>query len=819
MANTKVLQQSFNGGIISDEMLGRFDDVKRTNGVSELKNFIVTPQGPITKRTGTAFVREVEDSDDNCIIIPFIYSIDQSFVIEISNSYFRFHTNGATLMIPDLGDIPTWDSLTSYEAGDFVIKSGTVYQAKEDNVNQDPAVGSGSGGYVWNIMPSSGIYQIKSEYFGLDLNKINFVQSNDVVTLVHPDSPPYELKRMSESFWRFDNVINDSLDALIPDSPEIDTARSVGSGDTVYRYKVTSVNSDSEESLPSGEMLGNAWTIDIVTSGAATTVSTVLDNDFKVGQRISISGVGSDMNFVEGDFEVYAISTSKIFTISQNGVPYNTTGAGTSGSGGTARAYGYVNDLLTTGNKNVFTWTAVSGAAKYKVYKESSGQFGFVGETELPFFIDDNIAADIARTPPIDRDILNAANDFPRAVTYHEQRRVFAGSNNAPQTVWMTRTGTEADFNYHIPVLDDDSIVFRVASRENNAIQHLVPLGDLLLLTNAAEWKLYGQGSVITPTTLSVNPQSYIGCNGVQPVTINTTALFAEGTGGHVREIAYNWQSGGYATRDLSIRSPHLFENKSIVDMAYSKSPIPVVWFVNGDGELLGLTYMPDQEVFAWHQHDTDGLFESVCCVPENGQSVLYAIVQREIDGNTVRYIERFAERFAGVTADAFFVDCGATYDGAATTTITGLDFIEGKTVAILADGAIHPQKTVTGGEITLDYEASKVQVGLPIVSTLKTLPVAIQVEAYGMGRNKNINKAIARVKDASGLYFGYDEDHLVEYKQRSTEVYGSPPNLISGEIELNVTGNWNKSGQICVRQSSPLPSTIISLTLELSIG
>jgi len=70
-------------------------------------------------------------------------------------------------------------------------------------------------------------------------------------------------------------------------------------------------------------------------------------------------------------------------------------------------------------------------------------------------------------------------------VTYWEQRRVFAGTDNSPQNVWMTRTGTESNLSYSIPSRDDDGISFRIASRENNSIQHVVPLGDLVIMTTA----------------------------------------------------------------------------------------------------------------------------------------------------------------------------------------------------------------------------------------------------------------------------------------------------------------------------------------------
>jgi hypothetical protein len=180
---------------------------------------------------------------------------------------------------------------------------------------------------------------------------------------------------------------------------------------------------------------------------------------------------------------------------------------------------------------------------------------------------------------------------------------------------------------------------------------------------------------------------------------IGNAVVFPAGRGGHIRELGYNSDAGGYVTGDLSLKAPHLFDNFDIVDMAYQRCPMPVVWSVSTTGLLLGLTYVPEQQVGAWHWHDTgaSGAFESVCVIPEGEEDALYAVVRRTINGAEVRYVERMASRTFIDLSDAFFVDAGGTYSGAATTTITGLTWLEGQTVAVLADGAEHPRRVVTG--------------------------------------------------------------------------------------------------------------------------
>jgi len=479
------------------------------------------------------------------------------------------------------------------------------------------------------------------------------------------------------------------------------------------------------------------------------------------------------------------------------------------------------NNLFVTGAKNTLAWTAVAGVLKYKIYKNQGGLYGYVGESLIASFVDDNIAPDLSVVPPIYDTVFAAPGDYPGAVSYFEQRRSFAGTTNKPQNIWMTRSGTESVMNYSLPVRSDDRIAFRVAAREANTIRHIVPLTQLLLLTSSAEWRVTSINSdAITPTTISVRPQSYVGASNVQPVIINNSLIYGAARGGHVRELGYNWQANGFVTGDLSLRATHLFDNLDIVDMAYSKAPQPLVWFVSTSGKLLGLTYVPEQQIGAWHQHDTLGMFESCCVVAEGNEDVLYVVVKRTINGAQVRYVERMATRLFNTQADAFFVDSGLTYQGAATTTISGLTHLEGETVSILADGAVHPQRVVLNGAIALDNAASIVHIGLPIIADLHTLPVAAQTDgSFGQGRYKNVNKAWLRVYRSSGIFVGPDVNNLVEAKQRTTEPFGSPPVLKTEEIDLMLTPSWGDGGQVYIRQIDPLPLTVVNLTLEIALG
>lgn len=682
MGNIRNLQRSFGSGELTPEMFGRIDDARYQSGMAICRNFITKPQGPAQNRPGFAFVREVKDSTKHTRLISFTYSTVQTMVIELGAGYFRFHTQGATLMN---GSVP---------------------------------------------------YEIANSYAEADLFDIKYVQSADVLTLVHPNYPPAELRRLGALNWTLTNVVFNA--PIAPPSTVTATPTSpTTTGAVTMSYVVTAIAAD---------------------------------------------GVSES-------------AQSSAATCSQN--------------------------IYATGNYNTISWGSVTGATLYNVYKMQGGLYGYIGQTSGTSIVDDNIAVDLSKTPPTYDNAFSGTGNYPGAASYFEQRRTFAGTINKPQNIWMTRSGTESNMSYSLPVRDDDRVSFRVNAREANTIRHIVPLTQLLLLTSSAEWRVTSLNSdALTPSNISIRPQSYVGASNVQPSIVNNTLIYCAARGGHVRELAYNWQANGFITGDLSLRAPHLFDGFEIADMAFAKAPQPLVWFVSTSGKLLGLTYVPEQQIGAWHQHDTDGIFESCTVVAEGSEDVLYCIIRRTINGSSKRYIERMATRLFQTPADAFFVDCGLTYSGSPATTISGLSHIEGKTVSILADGAVHPQRVVTGGSITLDHAASKAQIGLPITADLQTLPIAAQIDGgFAQGRMKNVNKAWLRVYNSGGIFVGPDVNNLTEAKQRTTEPYGSPPSLISKEILILVQPSWGDSGQIFIRQSDPLPLTLVSLTLEVALG
>lgn len=327
--------------------------------------------------------------------------------------------------------------------------------------------------------------------------------------------------------------------------------------------------------------------------------------------------------------------------------------------------------------------------------------------------VDDNIAPDMGQTPPLrDAGDLAAADVYPGAVAYFEQRRCFSGSNSEPQTIYMTRSATESDLAYTFPSQDTDRIKFRVAARERNRVRHLLPMGNLVMLTNSSEWRVTSVNTdAMTPTSISVRPQSYVGANNVQPAIINATVLFCAERGGHVRELGYDANANGFRTGDMSLRATHLFDSYDLVDLSYGKAPYPVAWFVSTSGKLLGLTYVPEEQVGAWHQHDTTGTFESVCSIPEGEEDRVYVVTKRTINGNTRRFVERMSTLEFQAIEDCRFLDAFLAFDGrnttATTVTVTGgSGYAAGATVTVTASAATFVAGDV-GSEIRFTINGS----------------------------------------------------------------------------------------------------------------
>lgn len=400
---------------------------------------------------------------------------------------------------------------------------------------------------------------------------------------------------------------------------------------------------------------------------------------------------------------------------------------------------------------------------------------------------------------------------WPSSVCYFEQRRVFGGTRLFPQDFWLTASGTESDLSYTIPTQDSDRIQNRLAARERSEIRHAMPVGNLLLLTSAAEYRITPlNDDALTPGSVSARAPTHVGVSRATPVTVNNSVLFPSARGGHIRELGFLDTIGDYVTADVSLRASHLFDERTIVQMAYQQAPHPIVWVVSSVGTLLGFTYVPEEQIAGWHEHDIGGLIESVVAVAEGDEDRVYVVTNR---GGT-RYIERMGSQNAVTNIeDAFFVDLGATYSGTPVSSIF-VPHLADQAVVFLADGVSGSGTVSAGGTLTLTAPASTIQVGLAYSHELHTLPLGMQVDAaLGSGRTKNINQVWLRVRSSGRFSAGPSLASLVSAQIPASGV------LQTGLVQVVIPGQWDLEGQVYVQGSSPLPLIIAGLTLEVATG
>ncbi|HYA42259.1 MAG TPA: hypothetical protein VEF34_13205, partial [Syntrophobacteraceae bacterium] len=423
-----------------------------------------------------------------------------------------------------------------------------------------------------------------------------------------------------------------------------------------------------------------------------------------------------------------------------------------------------------------------------------------------------------------------------------------------PQTLWMTQPADYRNMDVHSPAQPSDAITATIASNQVNAIKALVPMNNLIVMTNGGAFMVIGgyitSPVAVTPSNIVVAPQNAIGCADLPPIVVNYDILYVQAKGSIVRDLAYNFYAMIYTGTDMSILSNHLFFGHNMKRWAYAEQPFYQIWTVRDDGVLLSFTYLKEQDVYAWAHHDSPGnsgtdAFLSVASIPEqqipgiNVDSV-YFVVQRTLpganSGNPIMCVERmncrnFLTNGISDVTKAWFVDCGLQYNGnpvtaggngqGATQTVSGLDHLNGATVSILADGNVQPQQVVTGGTISLQYPATLITVGLPYVAQLRTLcmqpeGMAMQVQDY----RKKIAAVAVRVADTRGLKVGPNFSILTEIKERGATVYmGTAIPLTTGDQRLVITNEYLVDDDVYIQADQPLPCTILGVIPEVSIG
>lgn len=483
------------------------------------------------------------------------------------------------------------------------------------------------------------------------------------------------------------------------------------------------------------------------------------------------------------------------------------------------------NDLGLKRNYNDIDWTAPADglADRYRVYAaDSSGAFGFIGITEEVTFRDDNIGPDLSDGPPVADNPFEEAGDYPSAVTFYQQRLMWGRTTNKPNGVWGSKTGDYENMDISRPLQDDDALSFAIVSKGVNAVNHLVPMTDLLALTSDNIFQINGgQDQFISPSNIITSRQVGYGSSRIQPIVVDNVVFFEPSVGSEVRTLGFSFQVDGYQSNNVTIFSPHFFKDMDIVDWAYVRVPHSQIWAARSDGKLLCFTWEQDQEVWGWTLCETDGEVLAVCSISEGGEDRLYLAVRRVIGGVTKTFVERMASATWEMVEQTCFLDCAITnVFTEPTDTITNLSIFAGTTVTALADGNVVELEVSSTGTAILPMPVSIVTAGLPYTALIETLPLAMQTQTgWTIARPSSIGETVLKLVNSRGVLVGPNEDTLDEIKPRVDEPYGQPNDLLNGNHEVDMGPFNDDKVSLVVQAPYPLPFTLTAVLVDPKIS
>lgn len=635
MSTIRPIQPTFASGEVSPSIYSRVDITKYQSALRRCRNFIVHPTGGVSNRPGTRYVADAKFTENQCIVQEFIFSQDQKYVLEVGHEYIRFFTAGAQINVT-ASDYASWNIATSYSAGDYVTYNGnTVYFAIDDTVGDQP-----------DLYPATWaqqtIYEVPTPYQVADLDGLRFETSGDTIFITHPDYQPRLLQRFGETDWRISLYEADDG----PFMPE--------NIDDTFTMNVSAVTG-------SGVTLTAAQ--DIFANGHVGAL-------FKLRHYVEGQTASQAFGSVTNGSSIRCFTTWRVIS---HGTWTGTFKIQKSTDGGTTwttlRTFTSVNDFNanTSGTEDVETnpvpflirisFTAyTSGTANIDLtsdpfYQEGVIRLTSVSTTKIAVGTMLQDAGSTGNTSSWFEGSWSDYRGWPAVSRFYQDRLVFAGTYSEPMTMWMTQTSNYYSFFRHSTLLDTDGITARLPSRQLNAINGLVAFKRLLVFTSASIWSVGPvSGSAMTPTTFTQEIEEYNGSNGINPVVIGNEAIYVQEHGHVISNIGFNLANDSFTGSDANVLASHLFDKWEITDIAYQRNPDRIVWMLRDDGKLVGMTYMRDQEVVAFHWHDTGqatgDMFESLCVVPSNGFDEVWFAVNRE----NGRFIERMVLRIESST-------------------------------------------------------------------------------------------------------------------------------------------------------------------------
>jgi hypothetical protein len=786
MAPRFIRQAAFDGGELSPQLWGRHDLPTYARGLRYMLNFFPSKQGMAVSRGGTSFIRATKNSggsNTGVRLIPFIVNSTTSYVLEFGHYYVRFHTAGATVLS---GGVPL-ELVTPYTEAN-----------------------------IWSLQ---------------------YVQSGDVLTLTSPQLAPQELRHNADGSWSFNAIAWAPLEA-VSYAPGIGYMGIIG-----YLLQAPP---------PGGTAPNDPFTPD----------STHQAREWD--WRISANLQTPDGRLVE-TLSVPITKYVASYALVSGALPIN---------GQPVVCYYDRPCTLILSDRGPAIGTTPTGVVQsFNVYRGRGTLFGFVGTTNQRLGDDSFTFKDIGDAPNYALQPLQGTDprqckqpngstlvDTFATSTYFQQRRIFAGSYFRPGWVFASSIGAYNDFDSHLITTEDQALAFELASNKRDPIRFLIGAKNrLLALTDSNCWLIGGtQGAPMSPTNLSAQVEIEKGVGGQVLLTLPGGSQFYASVpapmmvdGGSVLYVGSKGRSviaaitdtnasfpQGLVGVDLTSQAQHLFHGnesaanatpyatspkRNLIDWCYADEPWGLVWAVRADGRLLSLSFNRGQGSHGWAQHPTTGTVRSVCSVPEVDEDVVYLAVQRP--GGV--YVECMNSRRRNDSPeDDAAVDACLRYRGPPAQTLTGLGHLEGLPVYAVSRGnPPYGPMIVSGGTITLPELPVANAIDAPTTDIVMFVGLLYQCELDALDAvdvakaQKQVVSVRWEVDQARGLFTGQDQDHLTEWRQRQVTDSYLPPANSTQLIVVPVNGTWDRYARAILRQTLPLPVTVVGLTREVDVG
>jgi len=761
-----IMQSSFTGGELSPLAAARLDAERYYTSASVVENLVPIPQGPLVRRPGTRFVAAT-DANQAGRLLRFQFSRDDVYTLEATPGKIRVMRNHGL-------------------------------------VTQD----------------DGSIYELATPFDANEIEQLQTLQNADTMYLVDGSDWPQKLVRADHNDW--------SLSAMaIDDGPFL------------------------AENLTNTTLAASATTGTDVNLVASTPIFAAghVDSLWQLRDLVKIQSTSGTMNHADANSAVIACQAGNNFQWSIKGTWVGTVELQMSLDAGTTwTAYTMLTSTAAASTEEsvldndsgrdvllrIWCTEYTSGTISYTLWAHAYMHVGVVRVTDYvdPCHVVVDVVRDLAATDPTVRwseGAWSGVQGYPRALAAYNDRLVLASTTAKPLTLWFSATGEYESFD---PGAGDDADAFGylLGRSEQDPILWLQGQRSrgLLIGTSGSLFEVqpYDASDGIGPSNPPTIVQTLgVPCSDTPPAVADNILLVLQRNGRKLHEVLYSYDADSLVAPDLTLFSEHVTTG-GIRRMDWMGEPYTILWAVRDDGLLLSLTYDRNFSICSWARHRLggDGVVEDVCVVPASGDDEVWLIVRRTVEGRVVRYIEYLpAWDFGDDLEDAYYVDCGLTYDGPDAATFSGLGHLEGLSVVALADGSAVSARTVADGAGSLDEAAGVVHLGLPYVSTLTTVRYDVAGDQGVTWHEKKAVRAITlSVADTFGPVAGVDPDARGAFAGPGAAtglLTGGPAPLYTGDLSMRPAATpGTDAARVTVVQSLPLPATIRALVALVEV-